>query len=213
MKDNETSQPSVVRPGWVVNAAAWWPEAFRNPDSAARFQPLGVDEQGRLHVRCYSEAYRTLLRLTETSVVSRINELVRHTQITGLVARQCPRISILVVAEGGFADSQLIDDVLLETCYDVTQAVGIEHEVFLQLTGETAFNELASRWAAAHTAATADIHPPVTAGVYEDDDSPWNQKLIDGGPAFCLAFCSSEAALPSLERLACAAGIPVRRVR
>lgn len=209
---NHEAPSGLTQPEWLADATSWWDRAFLSPATAASFRPLGVDEQGRLHVRCRNQAYAVLLRQLQASVVSRINSSVPQARLAGLLAEQRPVVRVLVVASEDFADRQFLEDVLLEMWHDITQVIGTEHEIFLQLTGETAFDRQVSDWATAQAAAKPDVNEPFCVGVYRDDDaSTRDQRLIDAGTELCLAFCSSEVTLPAPARLALAAGIPVWR--
>ncbi|WP_331735716.1 DciA family protein [Streptomyces sp. NBC_00057] len=184
-------------------------------------EPLGVDAQMRLHVLCESPAWRTQLQLIGKPVLTRINEIVPEARLTGLLAHMRPRILVLVVATDNFADEQLVSDVLLETCYDVIEAFGPEHQVALKVLGESAFDHHVGRWAAAHTSATAGVSAPLYGMVHLPDHAEhgegatWvrDRSVIAEGPQLCLAFCAPGAPLPAITQLATGAGIPVRRLR
>nr|WP_024126125.1 hypothetical protein [Streptomyces sp. FR1]AHE38743.1 Hypothetical protein pFRL2_68 [Streptomyces sp. FR1] len=182
--NNPEAPSGLAHPEWLADAASWWDRAFLSPATAASFRPLGVDEQGRLHVRCRNQAYAVLLRQLQASVVS----------------------------SEDFTDRQFLEGVLLEMWHDITQVIGSGHEIFLQLTGETSFDRQVSDWATSQAAAKADVTEPFCVGISrEDDASAQDQRLIDTNIELCLAFCSSEAALPAPARLALTAGIPVWR--
>ncbi|MCX5345912.1 hypothetical protein [Streptomyces atratus] len=142
-------------------------------------------------------------------------------RLTGLLAHMRPRILVLVVATDNFADEQLVSDVLLETCYDVIEAFGPEHQVALKVLGESAFDHHVGRWAAAHTSATAGVSAPLYGVVHLPDHAEhgegatWvrDRSVIAEGPQLCLAFCAPGAPLPAITQLATGAGIPVRRLR
>ncbi|MCZ4088547.1 hypothetical protein O1W17_42525, partial [Streptomyces sp. H34-S5] len=115
---------------------------------------------------------------------------------------------------------QLVADALLETCHDVIEAFGPEHQVTLQLLGESEFDHRVVRWSAAHSAATAGTVAPVYVTFHPADHAAhgegatWvrDRDLVAQGPQLCLAFCDPGAPLPAIARLATGAGIPVRRI-
>ncbi|WP_185930195.1 DciA family protein [Streptomyces sp. WAC05858] len=210
--NNHEAPSGLAHPEWLGDVASWWGRAFPAPSTAACFRPLGVDGQGRLHVRCRNHAYAVLLRQLQASVISRINSTVPQANLAGLLPEQRPMVRVLVVADQSFTHRQRLDDVLLEMWHDITQVVGTEHEIHLQLTGQTVFDRQVCEWATAQAATSPDINEPFSTGVCLDDDaSAWDQRLLDASLALCVAFCPSEATLPPPARLALAAGIPVWR--
>ncbi|MFI6728754.1 hypothetical protein [Streptomyces atratus] len=150
----------------------------------------------------------------------RINEILPDARLTSLIGSVRPRIVVLVVGSDDFVDQQRVADVLLETCHDVIEAFGPEHQVVLRLLGESAFDQCVAHWAAAHTAATAGTSPPVYVTAHPADQAAhgegarWarDRALIAQGPRLCLAFCTPGAPLPGIVQLAVGAGIPLRRL-
>ncbi|MFD6876988.1 MULTISPECIES: hypothetical protein [unclassified Streptomyces] len=220
MDDSEIQQPDLVRPEWFADRAAWWIPALRS-EQATRAEPLGIDAQRQLHVLCESPAYQTQLRLVEQVALARINEMLPEARLTRLLGSVRPRIVVLVVATDDFSDEQLVADVLLETCHDVLEAFGPEHQVALQLLGESAFDRRVAQWAAEHSAATAGTSASVYVSIHSADHAAhgkgaaWarDRALVEQGPQLCLAFCTPSAPLPKIALLATGAGIPVRTLR
>ncbi|MEU8523917.1 hypothetical protein [Streptomyces sp. NPDC048577] len=131
-----------------------------------------------------------------------------------------PSVTVLVVATDDFADWRLVADVLLETCYDVSEAFGPEYQVVLRLLGGSEFDHHVANWVAAHGPTTTDTAIRVYATAHpadraeHGDGAVWarDRDLIAQGAQLCLAFCAPGDPLPAIARFATGAGIPVRRV-
>ncbi|WP_346342403.1 DciA family protein [Streptomyces sp. SID685] len=77
----------VTRPEWFGDGEAWWSPAV-GEDVARHVEPVGVDDQARLHVRCSSPARRTQTRLLAAALTTRVNELLApRAKIAGIVVQ------------------------------------------------------------------------------------------------------------------------------
>ncbi|MEU5053538.1 DciA family protein [Streptomyces sp. NPDC021096] len=210
----------LQQPTWFTDhVTRWWVPALGSESLARFLHPAGIDAKGRLHVICSQRAYATHVRLAANVMVERINELVPAARVTGIRAHMRP-VVVLIMTADAVTDQQLLDDVLLETCYDVVQDWGVHHPVVLQHTAETTADQFVAGWAATHTEATSGISAPVRAAVYPADQHRHGGKavevrdleLVTGRPDLCLAFCAKNHPMPPLARLAVRAGLTVRQV-
>ncbi|MDI1454435.1 DciA family protein [Streptomyces sp. ATE26] len=77
----------VTQPEWLSDGEAWWSPAV-GEDVARHVEPVGVDDQARLHVRCSSPAWRTQTRLLAAALTTSVNELLApRAKIAGIVVQ------------------------------------------------------------------------------------------------------------------------------
>ncbi|MEV5433917.1 DUF721 domain-containing protein [Streptomyces sp. NPDC052701] len=77
----------LTQPYWFSDLEAWWSPAA-GEDVARHVEPVGIDGNQRLHVRCSSPAWRTQTRLMGAALTERVNEvLAPRMKITGIVVQ------------------------------------------------------------------------------------------------------------------------------
>ncbi|GAA2417464.1 DciA family protein [Streptomyces mauvecolor] len=82
---------SLSRPGWFADLCVRWP-AVLGPELSDHVEPLGVDTEGRLHVRCTTPPWATQVALLSETVTIRINaSLADGASITGITVTSSRR--------------------------------------------------------------------------------------------------------------------------
>lgn len=76
----------LSQPTWFADLDAWWVPATGD-DISRHVEPLGVDDQHRLHVRASSPAWLTQTRLIANILTTRINEILASdaAELTGII--------------------------------------------------------------------------------------------------------------------------------
>ncbi|MFF8790819.1 hypothetical protein [Streptomyces sp. NPDC015125] len=75
----DSPRDGVTRPDWMVQAESWW-KATVGSTLARNVEPLGIDQQGRLHFRCASAASGTHMRLLASG---RLLKMLNDSRPTG----------------------------------------------------------------------------------------------------------------------------------
>ncbi|MFD9566119.1 DciA family protein [Streptomyces sp. NPDC059994] len=77
---------ALSRPGWFPERDAWWAEAL-GTEVAGHLEPLGIDEEGRLHLRCADPAWARQTTVLSDVITARLNTALatRGSSFAGIV--------------------------------------------------------------------------------------------------------------------------------
>ncbi|GGU99322.1 hypothetical protein ACIG0C_30135 [Kitasatospora aureofaciens] len=199
-------------------AFPWWTHTA-TPALAAHTVPVYDPKTGELLVLCDTRAYLLQTKLLTHSLLAKLNRLTDAPQVTAL-RLVLASTSVVVTGPAGWADKQLVEDVLLETWHDIVQDRGPLHLLavrHLEAAGEV--GDLAHRWAEAHGQPIEPVlrdarcgcldtgvdhsHPPLT-------DEELAARLVTDA-SLVLAFIDNRALDELIADAAEHARIPVRR--
>ncbi|MER5642177.1 hypothetical protein ABT095_35210 [Kitasatospora sp. NPDC002227] len=201
-------------------AFPWWTLAA-TPALAAHTVPVYDPQTGELLVLCDTRAYLLQTKLLTTSLLAKLNRFTGAPQVTAL-RLVLASTSVVVTGPAGWADEQLVEDVLLETWHDLVQDRGPLHLLavrHVEAAGEV--GDLARRWAETNDQPTEPVrcdglcgcldlgvgpdhsHPPLT------DEDLAARLIKDAG--LVLAFIDHRVLDTQIADAAERARIPVRR--
>ncbi|GGU42810.1 hypothetical protein GCM10010289_74450 [Streptomyces violascens] len=81
---------ALSRPDWFDDLDAWWRTAL-GVEASSHLEPLGVDTEGRLHLRGITVAWAAQATVLSAALTARLNAaLPPPAQITGIVVRPAP---------------------------------------------------------------------------------------------------------------------------
>lgn len=210
--------------------AAAWDSVFQQKPSSG-WQLAWFDSvRGLLVVGCVNQAWRTQMRLVESSLAEKLNRELPKPIIRRIIGAM-QEVHVLVTGSRTWDDQQAIADALLDVWHDATQLVS-EQVQFTVVHGDcpTGADAMAKQWAidngVFHIAVPADWAAPCTEQcpptLHRKTSSKHgeycplaghhrNQRMVDMGADLVLAFRRNNSrGTTDCIRRAERAGIPVR---
>jgi hypothetical protein len=195
-----------------------WPDIV-GEDLAGQVEPVMLGLQGQeLCTVAVSAAARDEAARRAPEILARIRDLIgEQCAITRWSPSSLLPVVVLVTGSFSVTDRQAVEDVLLQTWHDATEAFGTEHTLILEHGCETPLDRFVSEWVARLQLPDGAglISAPVaadTARHYDQAISIRDQQMVARRPDLCLAFVHRPSEVLPLEEQASAAGIPVQRV-
>ncbi|MFI1177498.1 DciA family protein [Streptomyces melanogenes] len=77
---------ALSRPRWFSDRDAWWAPVL-GAEVSGHLEPLGVDDEGRLHLQCADPAWARQTAVLSDVITARLNTALatRGSSVTGIV--------------------------------------------------------------------------------------------------------------------------------
>ncbi|MDX2855317.1 hypothetical protein [Streptomyces scabiei] len=203
-------------PAWFDNVRLQW-QSLVGPELAPYVVPISSLKAGGQLVTVADTAKDCAEVLQQApEILARFRELLGpDCPVEGLAPSVLRPVTVLLTGSADWNNSELVEDVLLETWHDVTQLYGPENSLCIDHTSDNGAAGAAHLWAErmcppfsiAAFATTADF---LAHGGREQAELVRDKALLDQHPDLCLVFLTEGDTTPPLMRRAQDAGIPVR---